>query len=192
MYLFKQKQRSKKSEIRNSSGWPNFICRAIDYIGIELIDYFCKNFSLYSMAEEIKDSMEESFMPQTLQDRGIEFIYSQKRPGKKKEKLTEEQWKSLIERFSNPTSTYLNKVDIISKNSEKGVDIAVAIRMVELAEFCDIICLVSSDKDYIPVLEYLRRKGKLVVTIGAKQNYPLELKNLSYLYIANDRFYKLF
>jgi uncharacterized LabA/DUF88 family protein len=144
------------------------------------------------MAEEIKDSMEESFMPQTLQDRGIEFIYSQKRPGKKKEKLTEEQWKSLIERFSNPTSTYLNKVDIISKNSEKGVDIAVAIRMVELAEFCDIICLVSSDKDYIPVLEYLRRKGKLVVTIGAKQNYPLELKNLSYLYIANDRFYKLF
>ncbi len=68
-------------------------------------------------------------------------------------------------------------------NNEKGVDIAIATRLIEVSENCEIICLLSSDKDYIPVLEYLKRKGKYIVTIGISEKHPVELKNLSYLFI---------
>ncbi|MDJ8954093.1 NYN domain-containing protein, partial [Clostridium perfringens] len=58
-----------------------------------------------------------------------------------------------------------------------------AIRLVEVAETCDIVCLVSSDNDYIPVLEYLKRKGKYICTVDFSKNHPIELINLSYMFI---------
>ena len=76
----------------------------------------------------------------------------------------------------------VNKIEI-SSNDEKGVDIAVATRLIEVSDVCEIICLISSDKDYIPVLEYLKRNGKYVLTMGIDEKHPIELKNLSFSYL---------
>jgi len=114
---------------------------------------------------------------------GLEFIYSPKLPGPEMDKLSSEQWEKFIDRTSKENEVTLNKVVIASKNEEKGVDVTVAVRLIEAAEICDIICLVASDKDYVPVLEYLKRKGKYICTIGFDDSHPIELRNLSYLFI---------
>ena len=61
-----------------------------------------------------------------------------------------------------------------------------------MSEHSEIICLLSSDKDYIPVLEYLKRKGKYIVTIGVPEKHPIELKNLSYLFIDIKSFFTFY
>jgi len=113
---------------------------------------------------------------------GVEVFCSKKLPGPRGKKLSNEQNKELITRLSNENAVYVHEVDIPS-NHEKGVDIAIATRLIEVSENCEIICLLSSDKDYIPVLEYLKRKGKYIVTIGVSEKHPIELRNLSYLFI---------
>lgn len=49
--------------------------------------------------------------------------------------------------------------------SEKGIDTAIATDMISLAweDAWDVAILVSSDKDYIPVVEFLASKGKHVI-----------------------------
>jgi uncharacterized LabA/DUF88 family protein len=49
--------------------------------------------------------------------------------------------------------------------SEKGIDTAIATDMISLAweDAWDVALLVSSDKDYIPVVEFLGSKGKRVL-----------------------------
>ena len=159
--------------------YPNLISRIIDLdISSELIS---KRLSLNTILNhEIKHEIKREFgQAYTI---GIEVFCSDKLPGPPKKKLNKEQNQAIIERLSNENAVYINKVKIAS-NNEKGVDIAIATRLIEVSENCEIICLFSSDKDFIPVLEYLKRKGKYIVTIGVSEKHPIELKNLSYLFI---------
>jgi uncharacterized LabA/DUF88 family protein len=164
--------------------YPNLISRLIDLnISCELITkYLSLNDLLNS---EVKFRIRPEFgSPLTL---GIEVFCSDKSPGPKGKKLNKDQNIKLIERLSNEDAVYVNKINIQSSN-EKGVDIAIATRLIEVSEKCDIICLLSSDKDFVPVLDYLKRKGKYIVTIGFSDKHPVELKNLSYLFIDITKF----
>ena len=158
---------------------PNLISRLID-LGLDK-EKIADNFSLNGLLiNGIRETLQKEFGGQS--SLGLEFIYSVKLPGPSGNKLSKEQWEKFIDRSSRQNAVYLNKIDIKS-NQEKGVDVAVAIRLVEVTETCDIICLVSSDNDYIPVLEYLKRKGKYICTVGFLKNHPIELINLSYMFI---------
>ena len=160
---------------------PNLISRIID-LNIDK-DKLAKSFSLNRLLQrKIFDEINDEFERNTI-NQGIEFICSNKLLGPKGNKLSNEQNQSLLERLSYESAVYINQISISSTNEEKGVDIAVATRLIEVSETCDIICLIASDKDYIPVLEYLKRKGKYIVTIGIKEKHPIELINLSYLFI---------
>ncbi|MCJ7553563.1 MAG: NYN domain-containing protein [Ignavibacteriaceae bacterium] len=158
---------------------PNLISRLIDS-GLDN-DKIANNFSLNNLLiEAIRVPIVQEFGGQS--STGLEYIYSDKVPGPSGKKLSKEQWEKFIERSSRQNAIYLNKINIRS-SQEKGVDVAVAIRLVEVAETCDIICLVSSDNDYIPVLEYLKRKGKYICTVGLSKSHPIELVNLSYMFV---------
>ena len=159
--------------------YPNLISRIIDLdVPSENIS---KRLSLNVLLNhEIKHKIREELG--SVLTEGIEIFCSERLPGPKGKKLNKQQNQEIIERLSNENAVYINKVKI-SSNNEKGVDIAIATRMIELSENCEIICLLSSDKDFIPVLEYLKRKGKYIVTIGVSEKHPIELKNLSYLFI---------
>ena len=158
---------------------PNFISRLINFgLSNELI---ATRFSLnHFLIHGIRDYIRNEFgNPSTL---GLEFIYSLKRPGPQGKKLSKDEWKTFIKRSSQENAVYLRKIDIESRN-EKGVDIAVAMRMVEMANICEVICLVSSDNDYIPALEYLKVRGEYLCTVGLRDYHPIELINLSYVFI---------
>ncbi|MCH8034790.1 MAG: NYN domain-containing protein [Bacteroidetes bacterium] len=164
---------------------PNLISRLIEE-GIDK-NVIAEKFSLYRLSENwIKDHLRSNSIPP--KSFGLEFIHSQKLPGPKGNKLTKTQWEVFVKRSSSESGVFLNKVMIDSPNNEKGVDIAVAVRMIEVSEVCDIICLISSDKDYVPVLEYLRKKNKYICTVGFNDSHPIELKNLSYRFIDMTKF----
>jgi len=159
---------------------PNFISRLIGF-GFDN-DKIANDFSLNGLlVEGIRPHLRKEFSSGVM-SLGLEFIYSKKLPGPKGKKLSTDQWKKFLSRSSTENAVYLKIIDI-SSSHEKGVDVAVATRLIEVTENCEIICLVSSDNDYIPVLEYLKRKGKYVCTAGLKKSHTVELKNLSYLFI---------
>jgi uncharacterized LabA/DUF88 family protein len=158
---------------------PNFISRLINFgLSNETIanKFSLNHFLINGIREYIKN---EFGNPSSL---GLEFIYSLKRPGPKGKKLSNDEWKTFIKRTSKENAVYLRKVGIESRN-EKGVDIAVAMRMVEMANICEVICLVSSDNDYIPALEFLKARGKYLCTVGLQDAHPIDLINLSYVFI---------
>ncbi len=159
---------------------PNLISRLIDNKLNK--DVIADNFSLRKLLlNGIRDPIRPEFG--SISTTGLEFIYSDKLPGPEGNKLSQNQWKKFIDRSSKENIVTLTRVVVASKNEEKGVDVSVAVRLIEAADLCDIICLVSSDKDYVPVLEYLKRKGKYVCTVGFADSHPIELRNLSYLFI---------
>lgn len=158
---------------------PNFISRLIDN-GLDK-DFIAEKFSLNNfLVEEIRIALKKEFGADSAL--GLEFFYSQKIPGPTKNKMTNNQWLKFIERESKENAVYLRKVEIDS-DKEKGVDIAVAVRLIEVAEKCTVVCLVSSDKDFLPALEYLKNKGTYICTAGASKLHPIELKNVSYFFI---------
>jgi len=158
---------------------PNLISRLIDN-GLDK-DVIADNFSLQKL---LVNGIRAPMIPEfgNPSSTGLEFICSPKRPGPEGNKLSNDQWNKFLDRTSRENAVTLTKV-VIPSNNEKGVDVAVAVRLIEDAEICDIVCLVSSDKDYVPVLEYLKRKGKYICTIGFADSHPIELRNLSYLFI---------
>lgn len=159
---------------------PNFISRLIGF-GFDC-DKIANGISLNNfLINGIRPHFQNEFSMGVISI-GLEFIYSKKLPGPKGNKLNADQWKQFLSRSSKQNAVYLNLIDI-SSSHEKGVDVAVATRLIEVAENCEIICLVSSDNDYIPVLEYLKKKGKYVCTAGFDDSHSVELKNLSYLFI---------
>ena len=168
---------------------PNFIANAIDTIGD--MDYFSDRFSLGGFCNKLVQGRLHHIFHAEAKSLGIEFFYSGESLGSGEQKLTNKQSDKLLERFSNEQAVYLNKVSIASSN-EKGVNIAVAVRMIEMSNMCDTVCLVSSDKDYLPVFEYIKSKGKYAVTIGIDKKHPTELKNLSYLFVDMTNFLTYF
>jgi hypothetical protein len=76
---------------------------------------------------------------------------------------------------------------------EKGVDTAIVTLMIQNAweGLYDLGILVSSDKDFIPAIEYLDRKGVKFIQAGFKgSGYELRLKSWAYVEITD--FYEQF
>ena len=165
--------------------YPDLISRLID-LGISNKD-ISNLLSINSLLNSlIKGKLRDEFGYNTI-TRGIEVFCSEKLPGPKNNKLSKDENDKIIERVSKENAVYLNKIRI-SSESEKGVDVAIATRLIEASENTEILCLFGSDKDYIPVLEYLKRKGKYVITIGVEEHHPREIFNLSYMFIDIKKF----
>jgi uncharacterized LabA/DUF88 family protein len=162
---------------------PNLISRIIEK-GIDK-NGFVESFSLSTFITAVGSGLEHSLQSQLKQSSsllGVEFYCSNKLPGPHGNKLSKQQWEVLTERLSKEDLVSVDKITIPGTH-EKGVDVAVAVRLVEVSEICDVVCLVASDKDYVPVLQYLKRKGKYIITMGVEAKHPIELINLSYLFI---------
>jgi len=159
---------------------PNFISRLIEF-GIDN-EFITKEFSLNQFLNlSIKHTIRKEFG--SVLSLGLEFFCSLKLPGPQSNKLTKDQWSDFKKRVSSENAVYVKEIESFRSNEEKGVDIAVATRLIEISEQCEIICLVSQDEDFIPVLEYLKRKGKYIIIVGLEDKCPTKLKNLSYLFI---------
>lgn len=126
-----------------------------------------------------------------------EFIYSNKpRIGD----FTEDKKKLLINKIGNSDGFTPKKIPLTEgKQKEKGVDIAVFAKMMDVmlnsltVRDPQHVVLIASDKDYVPALQLLRRVGIHTIVIGPKQyvdrkdketkEYPKELIYESYLFI---------
>ena len=69
------------------------------------------------------------------------------------------------------------------KGEEKGVDMSVCVRMLEMGNIGFHIVLIASDKDYVPALELLRKMGVHTIVVGFKDKCPIDLINHSYHFI---------
>ncbi len=63
------------------------------------------------------------------------------------------------------------------------MDVAVAVKMLEMARICETVVLVSDDTDQVPALEALKRQGTYICTCGFGEDHPVELRNLGFLFI---------
>jgi len=79
----------------------------------------------------------------------------------------------------------VREIKLSSKESkEKGVDMYVFARMLEMGNPTYDIVLITRDKDYVPGIEALTKRGIHTVVIGFDDGqYPKELINESYLFI---------
>lgn len=157
---------------------PNFICRLMEQ-GLspyEIADSFSVN-EFHNFVH--KQVVKTIGTPRTT---GLDFFCSTKRPGPKNNKLTRGQMDRMLKRFSHEPKVTVHQVALASQ-SEKGVDIAIAAKLFEYLDYCETFVLVSSNKDFVPALETLKRKAKYVVTFAFSGTHPIELINLSYHFI---------
>ena len=63
--------------------------------------------------------------------------------------------------------------------SQKGVDVRIAVDMLEMAErqMCDAMCLVAGDADFAPLADAVRRAGPYMIVAGFQKNLSMELKH---------------
>lgn len=97
---------------------------------------------------------------------------------KKVQKLFDDQQKLLSKLKSKGwryNLGYLMKTD--GKIHEKGVDVSIAVDMVEMAckDKADVFLLVSSDSDLVPAVKSAIRNGKQVVYVGFSHKPSLAL-----------------
>lgn len=145
-------------------------------------DLFTKKFSLNQFVfRDVQPELHRKF-PNALLMPGIEIFCSNRLPGPKGDKLTKEQWALFQENLSKEDAVTLRKVTV-STADDKGLDIALSVRLVEMSESCDIICLGISDVDYLPVIEFVKRKDRYIIAIGISAEHPIELNNISYQFI---------
>ena len=81
-------------------------------------------------------------------------------------------------------------MDSISSRCYGRAYLAKHVRMFEVMDYYDIMVLLASDRDYIPAFELLRKNGKYVITVGCRENHPVELINKSYLFLEIDNILK--
>jgi len=97
-----------------------------------------------------------------------------------------ENCKPLIE------SVFLDLADI--KKKEKGIDIWVAVDMLNLSvieDKCDMCILISGDTDFVPALNIIRNKGKDVLTAMTPWGYSSELiRSFPYFILAKETLMK--
>ncbi len=62
---------------------------------------------------------------------------------------------------------------------EKGVDVSLAVKMIEFSERCDKIILVSGDYDYAEAINYVKAKFKTIHIVKFNKGYPPKNKNMS-------------
>jgi uncharacterized LabA/DUF88 family protein len=116
-----------------------------------------------------------------------ELFCSRKRFGPESRKFTEDQQTLLLNRLRSEVGVYVDVIDIHG-SSEKGVDTTIAGRLHDLAGEVPAAILVSADRDFIPVLQKLRHKLK-VVLVSINQT-PFDLQNEAYATITLGEEYR--
>jgi len=121
----------------------------------------------------------------TARTTGIDFFCSERDIGQRKgPKVSFEQLQRLLDRLRLEDAVTVHSVRMRAKSEkEKGVDVAVAVKMLELARICETVVLVSDDTDQVPALEALKRQGTYIATCGFGDDHPVELRNLGFLFI---------
>lgn len=154
---------------------PNYINRIID-IGIDPV-HIARQLSL----DRLMDVLSEKIIDiKGVSSRCgfVEFICSRRRFGPKSKHFTEPQQKMLIDRLRGETGVYVDVIEIPG-SSEKGVDTTISGRIHEYANDVDTLILVSEDRDYIPTLNKLRHRIKIIL-VALRDEYPSELQNEAY------------
>jgi uncharacterized LabA/DUF88 family protein len=96
------------------------------------------------------------------------------------------------ERIKKETSDLCNKCGAaIDKTSESGVDVLLTVEMVKHAAMRehDYLALISSDRDYIPLLEYLKDQGQRVLH-AATDTPNREMRSLTWKQVALKPMYE--
>ena len=113
-----------------------------------------------------------------------EFICSNK------EKLGRFEGKArerLLEKLRRETGVSVREISLSSvEGKEKGVDMTVFVRMLEMGKAYPPhhIVLIASDKDYVPAIKTLTTLGIHTVLVGFDDGkYPTELINEAYLFL---------
>lgn len=111
---------------------------------------------------------------------GADFFYTNHLIGPKNNRFTKEQQDGFITNASQEDGVTTRAISVPSdSDKEKGVDIAIASSLFEMSSHCETLVLVSADRDFIPVLQSLRRLGKFVCTVGYREFQPAEMLNES-------------
>ncbi len=175
-----------KKEIAIIIDGPNLINRILDLkINKESI---VNQFSLLNLMRSINEQLSNLECPYLCST--IEFICSQ-RPFGKDDKFTNNEMKSLIDRFKKEEGVHVEIVNI-QGNQEKGVDVKVVVELTKYAKKDGAAVLISADKDYVPVLEDLRKNDKKIITIAFNNNLPSEICNESHKVINLSKDYASF
>ena len=83
---------------------------------------------------------------------------------------------------------YVKQFERSMRGAEKQVDVYLATQMVALAyeNAYDIAYLVSGDEDYLPAIEIVQQKGKIVAAVSANESISSRLKRRADQYILID------
>lgn len=162
---------------------PNFI-NQLQRLGKDK-EYILNKFSFPSFQALIQQKLHDNGLAGTPFLR-TEFICSNKRRiGDFKDSERDE----LINKLKYERGVTVVEVQLSSNKAdepEKGVDITVFSRMLEMSDGgpWKHVVLVSADRDFVPALESLRKKGIHTILVGLKtQNSLIELANESYLFL---------
>jgi uncharacterized LabA/DUF88 family protein len=164
-----------KKEIAIIIDGPNLINRILD-LGINK-RYIIGQFSLASLRDCLNWQLEELGYEYSCNT--IEFVCSQKVFGSGNNKFTQDERNSLINRLKKEKGVCIEEISLPG-TAEKGVDMTVAQRLQDFAKEDEISVLISADRDYVPVLNRLRKERKKVITISFNDDFPIEIQNESY------------
>lgn len=91
----------------------------------------------------------------------------------------------LLHKLGRQKGVSIREIPLSSEEGqEKGVDIFVFARMLEMGKRSYDIVLIARDKDYVPALEELTKRCVHTIVVGFDDGqYPEELINESYLFI---------
>ncbi|MDP1696122.1 MAG: NYN domain-containing protein [archaeon] len=177
---------------------------------LKLVKFFCevKHYELieirwYASVPSISDgeNMYYNHMSylESLEKKGVKVIIRKLQKFSNKEILKRKQQtindldlcdscKKLVE------ANFLDLADI--KRKEKGVDVGLAVDMIELAVIenkCEVCVLISGDADFIPALNILKSRDKEVLTAMTPKGYSKELiDKFPYFILRNETLMRFF
>lgn len=156
---------------------------------IEIRNYFLYGLELDFLAQHLS---------QSFQSPSIWVFYSSRKIGPRNLKIENNDLQSYIKRinsFKGVTSIDVNIPNSQRENfecpscgqsseslSEKGVDSSLTVHMIDTMNTWDVAYLLSGDADFVPVVSYLRRNGKVVIGAGFSNPAP-DLVRVCYEYV---------
>jgi len=166
---------------------PNFINRILE-LEIDK-DIIAKQITLDGFRKRLNNIFEE--MDINIRVDLMKFVCSKKLFGQSKNKFTQQERDSMIQRLMNERGVHIEEVSLLG-SSEKGVDTTVSSLLEAFSEKCDDMFLISHDRDYVPVLKRLREKSKKLYLIALNDKFPIELANEAYQTIRMDQEWRHF
>lgn len=160
---------------------PNFINRLLD-LSIDK-DILARQLTLDGFRTRLNKIVGE--MNLDIQVDIVEFVCSKKLFGPDRNKFTPEERDSMLQRLMHERGIHIEEVSLPG-TAEKGVDTTVSSVLDEYTEKTESAFLMSHDRDYVPVLKKLRRKGKKIYLISLSEDFPHELSNEAYQTIRFD------